>query len=603
MAEHMRKPSLFLKCHPRIKDGKEHRYWSICENRRTDDGKRFQRQVIYLGEINDSQKANWVKQIEVFDTTAQTSATLALFPEDRVVPSEVAPAVQVCLSQFEVCRGRQWGACWLALELWQLLKLDEFWSSRLVASREGTQWRLLLKALSVYRLVQPGSEWRLHRQWFDSTALSDLLGPDFQLGCKENLYRTLDKLLAHKEALFTHLRAQWEDLFQAKFEVLLYDLTSTYFESDPPFPEGDIRRFGYSRDRRSDCVQVVIALVLTPEGFPIAYEVFAGNTSDKTTLEGMLQKIEAQYGKLQRIWIMDRGIPTEETLQKMRASQPPVQYLVGTPKGRLTGLEKKLAEQPWVKAREKVRVKLQPEDNELFVLVESQDRLQKERAMRQRRLRVYWKRLLAIRAMKKLDRDELLKKLGAAQAEAGRAKGLVAVSVPAQGQALSPETFTFKLIRSKLRQWRRREGRYLLRTNVTGQKPEESWQIYLTLAEIEAAFKNLKGDLSIRPIFHQKENRIQAHIFIAFLSYCLHVTLRGKLRPLAPGLTPRAVLEKFLEIEMVDVQFPTTDGRKLVFRRYTKPEADQAMLLNQLKLELPPQAPPQITSEKKVIMP
>ena len=599
----MRQPSLFLKCHPRVKDGKEHRYWSICENRRTEEGKRFQRQVIYLGEINDSQKLNWIKQIEVFDTAAQTYATLALFPEDRVVPSEVAPAVQICLSQFEVGRCRQWGACWLVLGLWKLLKLDEFWSSRLAASREGTEWRLILKALSVYRLIQPGSEWRLHRQWFDSTALSDLLGPDFQLGCKENLYRTLDKLLEHKEALFTHLRAQWEDLFQAKFEVLLYDLTSTYFESDPPFPEGDLRRFGYSRDKRSDCVQVVIALVLTPEGFPIAYEVFAGNTSDRTTLEGMLQKIEAQYGKLQRIWIMDRGIPTEETLQKMRASQPPVQYLVGTPKGRLTRLEKKLAQQPWVQAREKVRVKLQPQDHEFFVLVESQDRLKKERAMRQRRLRVYWKRLLEIRAMKKLDRDELLKKLGAAQAEAGRAKGLVAVSVPAEGQAPSPETFTFKLIRSKLRQWRRREGRYLLRSNLTAQKPEESWQMYLTLVEIEAAFKNLKGDLSIRPIFHQKESRIQAHIFVAFLSYCLHVTLRGKLRPLAPGLTPRAVLDKFLEMEMVDVQFPTTDGRKLILRRYTKPQADLAILLNQLKLELPPQAPPQITSEKKVIMP
>ena len=598
----MRKPSLFLKCHSRIKDGKKHRYWSICENRRTDDGQRFQRQVIYLGEINDSQKVNWIKQIEVFDTTAQTYAPLALFPEDRVVRSEVAPAVQICLSQFEVCRCRQWGACWLALGLWKLLKLDEFWSSRLVASRQGTQWRLILKALSVYRLIEPGSEWRLHRQWFDSTALSDLLGPDFQLGCKENLYRTLDKLLEHKEALFTHLRAQWEDLFQAKFEVLLYDLTSTYFESDPPFPKGDLRRFGYSRDKRSDCVQVVIALVLTPEGFPIAYEVFAGNTSDKTTLEGMLQTIEAQYGKLQRIWIMDRGIPTEETLQKMRASQPPVHYLVGTPKGRLTRLEKKLAAQPWVQAREKVRVKLQPQDNELFVLVESQDRLKKERAMRQRRLRAYWKRLLEIRALKKLDRDELLKKLGAAQAEAGRAQGLVAVRVPAEGQALSPETFTFKFIRSKLRQWRRREGRYLLRTNLTAQKPEESWQMYLTLVEIEAAFKNLKGDLSIRPIFHQKESRIQAHIFVAFLSYCLHVTLRGKLRPLAPGLTPRAVLEKFLEIEMVDVQFPTTGGRKLVFRRYTKPQADQAILLNQLKLDLPPQPPPQITSEKNVIL-
>lgn len=499
----MRKPSLFLKCHPRVKDGKEHRYWSICENRRTQEGRRFQRQVISLGEINDSQKANWIKQIKVFDTAHDAPRTLALFPEDRLGPSEVAPAVQIRLSEFEICRPRPWGACWLALWLWNLLKLDEFWTQRLEPSREGTQWQLILKALSVYRWIDPGSEWRLHRQWFDSTALSGLLGPEFQLGCKENLYRTLDKWIEHK---------------------------------------------------------------------------------------------------LQRIWIMDRGIPTEETLEKMRQSQPPVQYLVGTPKGRLRRLEKKLAEQPWGQAREKVQVKLHPQDNELFVLVESQDRLQKERAMRQGRLRRYWNRLQEISRMKDLSRDDLLKKLGAAQAEAGRAQGLVRVQVPAEGQAVGPETFTFKLDRKKLRQWRRREGRYLLRSNLTAQKSSELWEMYLMLVEIEAAFKNLKGDLRIRPVFHSKESRVEAHIFVAFLSYCLHVTLRRKLHASAPGLTPRAVLEQFVGMQMMDVHFPTTDGRRLIFRRYTKPEPDQAMILQQLNLELPPQAPPQITSQGKLIM-
>jgi len=599
----MHKPALFLKCHPRVKDGKEHRYWSICENRRTAEGQRFQRQVIYLGEINDSQKANWIKQIEVFDEAKEANATVALFPEDRVTTTLIGPAIQIRLGEFEVCRPRQWGACWLALWLWRTLQLDEFWTERLPPSREGTQWRLILKALSVYRLVDPGSEWRFHRQWFDSSALSDLLGPDFQLGCKENVYRTLDKLLVHKEALFTHLRSRWEGLFGAKFDVLLYDLTSTYFESNPPFPEGDKRRFGYSRDKRSDCVQVVIALVLTSEGLPIGYEIFAGNTSDKTTLEGMLQKIEKQYGKLQRIWLMDRGIPTEETLEKMRQSKPPVQYLVGTPKGQLTRLEKKLAEQSWVQAREKVQVKVHEEEGEVFVLVESRDRMEKERAMRQSRLRQYWRRLLEIRALKELSRDDLLKKLGAAQAQAGRAHGLVEVQVPGEGQAVNRQTFTFKLLRSKLRKWRRKEGRYILRSNLPRQQGAQLWELYLLLAEIEAAFKNLKGDLRIRPIFHREENRIEAHIFVAFLSYCLHVTLRKKLQALASGLTPRAVLEKFAAMEMVDVHFPTTDDRKLIFRRYTKPERDQAILLQQLKLELPPQAPPQITAAKKLILP
>ena len=599
----MRQPTLFLKCHPRRKDGKEHRYWSICENRRSADGRRFQRQVFYLGEINDSQRAAWIKQIEVFDSEAGHHTTLALFAEDRLVPSEAGPAVQIRLRDFTLHRPRQWGACWLALDLWKTLQLDEFWSQRLSPSREGTPWRLLLIALTVYRLVDPGSEWRLHRAWFDASALGDLLGPDFQLGCKENVYRTLDHLIEHKAALFTHLRRRWEDLFAAKFEVLLYDLTSTYFESDPPFPEGDKRRFGYSRDKRSDCVQVVIAVVMTPEGFPVAYEVMAGNTSDKTTFKDMLEKVQGQYGKLQRVWIMDRGIPTEETLEQMRQSDPPVQYLVGTPKGRLGQLEKKLAEVPWLTAREKVQVKLCPEDQELYVLVESQDRLQKERAMRLTRLRRYCKRLWELRHMKNLHRDDLLRKLGAAQADAGRAAGLIEVQVPETGQEVNEQTFGYKILRDKLRQWRRREGRYLLRSNLKGKDPAQLWEMYLRLVEIEAAFRDLKGDLQIRPVFHQREDRIEAHIFVAFLSHCLHVTLRQKLRGLAPGLTPRAVLEKFAHIQMMDVHFPTTDGRELIFRRYTKPEMDLAILLDQLQMQLPPQPPPQIASTGALLVP
>ena len=293
-------------------------------HRRTSSGQRFQRQVFYLGEINDTQRAGWIKLVESFDEQEQAFKTVALFPDDRENPAGVEFGVQVRLRVLSVSAGRQWGACWLGLKVWELLKLDAFWAERLPPSREGTQWLALLKALSVYRLVAPGSEWYLHREWFDQSALHDLLGPDFQLGGKDNLYRTLDRLVDHKAALFDHLKPQWAELFQARFDVLLYDLTSTYFESNPPFPEGDKRQFGYSRDKRSDCVQVVIAVVLTPEGLPPAYEVFSGNTSDKTTLRGMLQKIGAQYGQVQRIWLMDRGIPDEDTLQEMRQSTPPV---------------------------------------------------------------------------------------------------------------------------------------------------------------------------------------------------------------------------------------------------------------------------------------
>ena len=597
----MRARSLFLKCHTRFKNGKEHRYWSLSENRRCVGGRMVQRQVLYLGEINDRQRQAWIKQIEVFDTEAEAATTLALFPEDRLIPAEVARGIQIRLSAFEVQRPRQWGACWLALWLWDLLALDSFWRPRLPASREGTRWHLILAALSAYRLIAPGSEWRLHRHWFGTTALGDLLGPGFSLGGKDNLYRCLDRLLAHKRELFTHLRQRWVDLFGAQFNVLLYDLTSTYFESDPPEDQTDKRRFGHSRDKRSDCVQVVLALVLTPEGYPIGYEVLPGNTADNTTLTGIRQKVEEQYGAVERIWLMDRGIPTEESLAAMRAATPPVRYLVGTPKGRLTQLEKRLAQLPWLAARPQVQVKLLPEAGEVYVLVNSQARVDKERAMRRRRLKRLWARLKALRQMKDLSRDDLLKKLGVAQAQAGRVAGLVAVQVPAEGQPVNAQSFAFTLRKEKLRVQRRREGRYLLRSNLPAEHdPVKLWEMYLLLAEIEAAFKNLKTDLELRPIHHQLEGRIEAHIFVSFLAYCLQATLRGKLRALAPGLTPRAVLDKLAGIQMLDVYFPTTDGRKLRFRRYTKPEPDQALLLAQLKLELPPQPPPEITTDHKL---
>ena len=600
----MRKPSLFLKCHERFKNGKSHRYWSLAENQRCAGGRMVQRQVLYLGEINDSQRAAWIKQIEIFDCQGQVYRTAALFPEDRLAPAEVAAGIQIRLNQFEVERPRQWGACWLALWLWELLGLDKFWAQRLPASREGTRWDLVLAAMTAYRLIEPGSEWRLHRHWYGTTALGDLLGPDFALGSKDNLYRCLDQLLKHKRELFSHLRQRWADLFGAKFDVLLYDLTSTYFESDPPENEADKRRFGYSRDKRSDCVQVILALVLTPEGYPIGYEVLPGNTADNTTLAEMRRKVEEQYGKVERIWLMDRGIPTEESLAAMRASEPPVHYLVGTPKGRLTKLEKKLAELPWQEARPQVEVKLLPEAEEFYVLVQSQARVDKERAMRRRRLKRLWARLTELRAMAKLERDDLLKKLGVAQSQAGRVAGLVAVNEPAEGQEVSPETFHFRLRKDKLRVVRRREGRYLLRAflpaHLRGSNAASAWEMYLVLAEIEAAFKNLKSDLRVRPIYHQVERRIEAHIFVAFLALCLQATLRGKLRPLAPGLTARAVLEKLASIQMLDVYFPTTDGRRLRFRRYTKPERDQALLSAQLDLELPAQPPPEITSDHQM---
>ena len=595
----MAKP--FLHCHRRFKNGKDHCYWSIAEKVRTRRGW-VQRHLLYLGEINDSQQAAWTKVTEVFDPVGQQTRELALYPADRAVPDHAATfGVQVQLDQFELRRPRQWGACWVGCRLWDQLQLDEFWRERLPDSREGTCWRRVLETLSVYRLIDPGSEWRLHRQWFASSAMADLLAEDFGLAQKDNLYRCLDKVLEHRPALFQHLRRRWEDLFGAKFEVLLYDLTSTYFESDPPFPEGDKRQYGYSRDKRPDCVQVVIALVVTPEGFPLAYEVLAGNTADNTTLRGFLAKIETLYGKAGRIWVMDRGIPTEEVLAEMRQSDPPVHYLVGTPKGRLSRYEKELLEQPWQAVREGVQVKLLSQAGELYVLAQSQDRVNKERSMRRRQLKGLIKRLKALTQME-LTRDQLLLKLGAAKSQFPAAWRLVSIPVPEKESAMRPPHFTFALRRDKLRQVRRREGRYLLRSNLSAQAPEKLWQFYIQLTQVEAAFKDLKDDLSLRPIFHSSEQRIQAHIFVSFLAYCLHVSLRACLRPLAPGLTPRSLLEKFAAIQMLDVHFPTSDGRELVFCRYTQPEQDHKMILAQLGWDLPPQSPPRIT-QKGQLMP
>jgi hypothetical protein len=349
---------MFLRHKVRRKDGKEHRYWSIVENRRVAGGRTVQRHVLYLGEINDNQRAAWCQTIEAFDEGGQQARQIALFPEDRAAPALDCDVVHVRLSGLRLRRPRQWGACWLACHLWDQLRLDDFWSARLPTSRQGTPWLNVLKALVCYRLIDPGSEWRLHRQWFDQSAIGDLLGEDFALVGKDNLYRCLDKLLAHKTDLFSFLQQRWKTLFQAKFDVLLYDLTSTYFECDPP--AAGKRRFGHSRDKRSDCVQVVIALVVTPDGLPLAYEVMPGNTADKTTLRDFIKQIETQYGKVGRTWVMDRGIPTEDVLAEMRASGTPVSYLVGTPRGRLNQLEQTFLPRPWTAVRDSVQVKLVP---------------------------------------------------------------------------------------------------------------------------------------------------------------------------------------------------------------------------------------------------
>jgi Transposase DDE domain len=455
---------------------------------------------------------------------------------------------------------------------------------------EAVPWERVLQLLVVNRLIDPGSEFRVHRLWFDQSAMAELLGVDFAVAEKDRLYRCLDRVGEHKQELFVYLRERWQDLFGAQFDILLYDLTSTYFEGEAE--EVPKAKRGYSRDHRPDCLQVVVALVVTPEGFPLAYEVMEGNTSDRTTLRGFLEKVERIHGKARRVWLMDRGIPTEEVLGEMRAAGD-VFYLVGTPRGKIQRYEKKWLTLPWQKVRDSVEVKLFVEDGELYVLAKSAGRHAKERAIRRRKLaRLLWK----LRAMRRScpPRDQVLLRIGAAKKEAGRAYGFVRIKLPKDGEAVTGRSFTYVVDKEKLRKAELRDGHYLLRSNLAGEDPAVLWDRYVQLTQVEAAFKTMKSELGLRPIYHQVEQRVEAHILVAFLAYCLNVTLRQRVQALAPGLTPQAVLEKLAGIQMLDVCFPTTDGRWLIMPRYTQPTPDQQILLHTLKLDLPAQPPPRI---------
>ena len=596
---------MFLRANKRFKDGKEHRYWSVVENRRVTGGGSIQKTLLYLGEINDSDRAAWTRAIETIDERDH-ARQIHLFPEDRTPdPRLEHSSIKLRLDRIELSRPRQWGGCWLALELWHRLDLDAFWQPLLPDSQKGTPWLKVLKTLVAYRLLDPGSEWKLHRCWFDRSAMADLLDDDFRLAAKDTLYRCHDRLLDHREALFTHLKDRWSGLFGASYDILLYDLTSTYFEVDAngPLTEASrLKAFGYSRDKRPDCVQIVIALIITPDGLPIGYEVMRGNTSDKTTLADMLKKITDRYGKERRTWIMDRGIPTEETLAQMRQANPAVRYLVGTPKGRLTKLEKDLATKDWQQVKDDVHVKLLSRDGELYVLARSLPRRNKESAMRRKKLKAYWARLKELQKRDKLTRDELLLAIGAAKEKAGRnAHRLVMLHLPGSEEQISADTFRFELNREKLKATRRHEGQYLLRSNLTGENPAELWRNYINLVRIEESFRTFKGDLGLRPVFHQLDGRIEAHVFISFLAYCLHVTLEQYNKKVATGLSSRSVLERMSEIQMLDVTIPATDNRELRMKRYTKPEKVHQLLLDQLGFTLPAQPPPEIRNPMPVV--
>jgi len=520
---------MFLRCYKRKKNGKLHHYYSVVENRRIANGRVAQKTVLYLGEITNDQEKAWRKTLQVFDVDQNKPVYKYLFATEEESICEDIDAIPVRLSHLKLSHPRAFGDCWLGCQIWDELKLDSFWKKRIDGYKTTITFSKVLKLLVINRLIKPGSEFYVHQHWFDQTAMDVLLDCDFTVAQKNRLYECLDKILPYKDELCQYLKERWETLFDISYDVLLYDLTSTYFEG--LCEQNPKARFGHSKDRRSDCRQVLIALVVTPDGFPLNYEVLAGNTSEKTTLADLLTKIESRYGKSRRVWLMDRGIPKEETLSLMRNTG--VNYLVGTPRKLLDSFEQSLLQTQWQRARGDVYVKSIKDQGETYVLAKSKARLQKERAIRHRKLRTY------LRGLDKLqknyrDRDRFLKRLGVLLHEAGSCSKCVDIQLPPEGKKVSPKNFKYRFNRQAYRQMIHRDGKYFLRTNQTGKHPVELWEQYMLQTRVEQSFKELKSDLSIRPIHHHLESRVDAHIFIAFMSYCLQTTLRQKLKHSAP---------------------------------------------------------------------
>lgn len=588
---------MFIKRHTICKDGKVHVYYSLCESVRVARNRTVQRRVLNLGELNATQLNRWQRSVEVVEETGQSRQMRFFTDRDGGAPSRSQAAqeyAEVLLSTLAVRRPRQFGDCWLGCRLWEELELDQFWESTLQEHRGPYRWAKVLELLAVNRLCAPGSELFVHQRWFDTTAMDFLLDADAGVAGKDRLYRALDKAIPHKDALMQHLQKRWSTLFHADCQILLYDLTSTYFEGEAAAVPKAKR--GYSRDHRPDCLQVVVALVLSAEGFPLCYEVFDGNTQDGTTLDEILATMEQKYGYKGRLWVFDRGIVSEENLQNLR--QRGASYLVGTPRKRLREFEKELLHGEWqeISHRPGVQVQTIQRDGEVFVLARSRDRAKKETAMRKRPL-VALHRSLGKLAL--LIQNGRLKKHGKADRRLGRLEERFSgVWTYLEYAEISKRGAKAKLIwkwnKERLRNIRLRDGAYLLRSNLEPLDPESLWRQYIQLTDVEAAFRCLKSELSIRPVWHHTAARVEAHIMIAFLGYCLWVLLKQKLKLVAGSITPARALESLHQIMMVEVWFQLRDGRNLCLPRITQPEKEQSLLLHHLRWNLPEQPPPRI---------
>jgi len=589
---------MFLRSNHRIKDGKDHTYWSLVETVRTPDGPR-QRTLCYLGELNGSAQARWLKTIEVFNEQGEAEQ-LKLFPSHIEPPEDDPQVARVLLNQVRLERTRQFGACYLGLELWKRLELDHFFEEAIDEAPADVPWSRIAALLTINRLCAPGSELAVEQRWYPSTALDDLLGIEEGKINDTRPYRCLDQILPHKTKLERHLKERYGSLFGAEFDVLLYDLTSTYVEGAAE--DNPMMRRGYSRDHRPDCEQMVIALIVNSEGFPFSYETFDGNRADVSTVETILRMVERKYGKARRIWIFDRGIVSEENLAAIRKRGG--QYLVGTPRRQMKRFEAELVKEDWTRVRPEVEVKKVaiPQGEETYILCRTAGRREKEKAIRERfcsRMEEALKRLEKTMATGRLKNRNLMeRRLGKIQARHPAVNDLYEISLRETGAGVRLSWH----MREDRRRWHEsREGAYLLRTNLQAETPEELWSKYMQLTEAEASFRALKSELSIRPLFHQKERRVKAHVLVAFLGYALWVTLKHLLqrrpalipKPAAADvgntqpLTPMQALALLSKLHSGDIVLPTTDGREIRLRRVTEPTAEQKSLLDLLGSSLP----------------
>ena len=606
---------MFLRPHQRHKDGKDHSYWSLVETVRTPRGPR-QRTLCYLGELNSSAQARWLKTIEVFNEQGEAQQ-LKLFPSHVEAPADDPQVARVLVNRVRLERTRQFGACWLGWELWKRLDLDRFFEQAVDSDPAEVPWSRVAALLAINRLCAPGSELAIEERWYPSTALDDLLEIEEGRINDTRLYRCLDRILPHKTALERHLQQRYGELFGAEFDVLLYDLTSTYVEGAAE--KNPMMRRGYSRDHRPDCEQMVIALIVNSQGFPFSYETFDGNRADVSTMETILRLVERKYGKARRIWVMDRGIVSEENLQAIRKRGG--QYLVGTPRSQMKQFEAALLQDDWRQVRPGVEVKqiAIPQGEETYILCRTTGRKEKEKAIR-KRFSTRMEEALNLKRLEKTiaagrlkDRHKMERRLGKMQARHSPVNDLfeVAVRETPEGARLVWE------MKKEGKAWRElREGAYMLRTNLQGDSAEELWSKYMQLTEAEASFRALKSELSIRPLFHQKEPRVKAHVMVAFLGYALWVTLKHLLqrrttivpRPSASGVdnaqpfSPMKALALLSTLQSADIVLPTTDGREIRLRRITEPLAEQKSLLHQLGIHLPErlQSHPQCSADSAI---